>query len=78
MRKTPDPISKKRQKIKLEMDTWRESIKVAENRLQLDPKTAAEVAQQVAFGKARLLECRQQMAELRSKGTRKFWQRSET
>ena len=62
-RKTPDSVSKTRQKLKQEMDVWKAGIK------------RAETPQQVAFGKAQLLECRRQMAALKSKGTKKFWQR---
>ena len=63
MKKTPDSISKSRQKLKLEIDTWKAGIK------------RAETPEQIAFGKARLVECRQQMAALKSKGMKKFWQR---
>ena len=75
MRKTPDSISRARQKLKREMDTWRAGIKEAESSLQLDAGARAKVTQQVEFGKARLAECRQRMATLKSKGTKKFWQR---
>jgi len=62
-RKTPDSVSKIRQKLKQEMDIWKAGIK------------RAETPQQVAFGKARLIDCKQQMAALKCKGMRKFWQR---
>ena len=76
MRKTPGSISKARQKLKQEIDTWKAGIKRAETSLQLDAEARARVSQQVAFGKARLIECRQQLAALKSKGMKKFWQRS--
>jgi hypothetical protein len=62
-RKTPDSVSKTRQKLKQEIDTWKAGIK------------RAETPEQVAFGKARLVECRHQMDALKSQGMRKFWQK---
>lgn len=71
-RKTPDSVSKARQKLKQEMDIWKVGIKRAET----DPQLSAEVrAKQIAFGSDHLVECRQQMAALKGKGTKKFWQK---
>jgi hypothetical protein len=78
MKRTPESVSKARQKLKNEIDTWKARIREAENSLQLDPAARAAVALRVSYGKARLVECKQQMAALKNKGMRKFWQKVRT
>lgn len=73
MRKTPETVSRERQKIKQEMDKWRAGLAATMYTIQLDSATRDKVAQQVAFGNAQLLECKKKMAALRSKGKRVFW-----
>jgi hypothetical protein len=73
MRKTPDAVSRERQKIQQEMEKWRAGIASAVGSFQLDSASRLKVEQQVAFGNAQLLECKKKMAALRSKGMRVFW-----
>ena len=64
LRKTPDSVSRARQKIKKEMEVWVSSI-----------KRAGASPQQIEFAKGQLGECGRQMSALRVKGKKKFWQR---
>ena len=62
MRRTPEKVSRERQKLAREIAEWEKSIKVT-----------GRTSQQVAFGESQLAFCRKQMTKLRWAGKRKFW-----
>jgi hypothetical protein len=59
MQRTPDRVSKARQKLSREMAIWRAAIKTTK-----DP-------QKIAFGEAQLARCKREMRALG--GKRRFW-----
>ncbi len=75
MRRTPEIVSKKRQKIKQDIELWEKSIAEAARTLQLTASDRLKVAQQISYGQAQLIECRKRLNALRKKGKRKFWQK---
>ena len=73
MRKTPDSVSKERQRIGQEIATWEAGISDSRRSLQLDFASRASASQKVAFCEEQLKECRKRLRALRGKYKKRFW-----
>jgi hypothetical protein len=67
MKKTPDNVSKERQKIGQEMAVWK--ARIWDSHLG-EP---SEVAQKIAFCEEQLKECRKRLRALSRKSKKTFW-----
>jgi hypothetical protein len=68
MKKTPDEVSKTRQKLRQEIKLWQAGIREACLSLGLEDN-----ASKVALCKAQIVECQKKLAETVSKGRKRFW-----
>jgi hypothetical protein len=77
MKRTPEIVSRKRQKIGREIQIWKAAIAEAGRGLALDPTARAAMEQRIAFGRLKLAEALKKMRALNrsNKGKREFWPR---
>jgi len=73
MLRTPDEISRARQKIRQEVNSWRAGIAAARRELALDPAKQDEVERRVDYGQAQVALCAQEMKKLFRNGKKQFW-----
>ena len=71
MKKTPEHISRARQKARETAEIWRAGIAAARRELVLDPAKQAEVERKVAYAQAQIAVAAKELKDLR--GTRQFW-----
>jgi len=76
MKRTPDSISRARQRLGEEIAVWTAGIAAARRQLCLDGTARAEADKKIAFGEAQLKRCRKEMALLTYKSKRRFWPHS--
>lgn len=72
MKKTPDSVSRERQRVGRETAGWESKIKEARASLQITPASRVQAQQQSIYYQEQLKECRKRMAVLRHKG-RQMW-----
>lgn len=65
--KTPEDVSKARQKIRNQADKWRAEVAAArrELALALDPAKQSEVLQRITYGQAQIILCAVEMKKLK-------------
>jgi hypothetical protein len=73
MKRTPDSISKARQKARDLAEVWRAGIAAARRELALDPAARAEVERRVAYAQAQIAVAAKELKDLRRAGRRQFW-----
>jgi hypothetical protein len=73
MKKTPEEVSKLRQKLYQEAEAWRAGIAAARLELELSPTKQAEIAQRLAYGNEQLALCAKEIKKLYRKGKKQFW-----
>jgi hypothetical protein len=70
-RRTPDAISRARQKIRQEMEVWRAAIRAAQ--IALDPSKAEEITKRIEYGQKHVVRLEQAMLILNRKAKAPFW-----
>lgn len=73
MRKTPDAVSRARQRLGAEMAVWRAGIAAAQLDLAAGVNPRAENLSKITFGEAQLTRCKKEMSNLSRLGRRRFW-----
>ena len=73
MRKTPDAVSRARQRLRAEMSTWEAGIAGAQLDMSLGVNPRDENLAKIAFGEAQLSRCRKSMYHLDMQARRRFW-----
>jgi hypothetical protein len=76
MKRTPDSVSKNRQKLAAEIKIWRAGIAAARRGLALDEVAREAMAQRVAFAEAQLVRCKKEMIDLNRGAKKAFWPRT--
>ncbi len=72
MKRTPDTVSKERQKIGREIDAWLAGIRNAECALELGEVSKEETDKKLQYAQEHLLECQKRMRSLNYKGKKPF------
>ena len=75
MKRTPDTVSRARQRLGEEIEVWRAGIAAARRDIVLGVNPRAENLAKIAFGEAELKKCQQALHKLRKNGKRVFWPR---
>ena len=73
MRKTPETVSRARQRLGAEIEVWRAGIAAARRDISLDVNTPAENLAKVKFGNGQIALCKKELAKLSHKGKPRFW-----
>ena len=73
MRKTPEPVSQARQRLRAEMEVWRAGIAAARRDDARGVNTPAENAAKITFGEKELKRCTKEMGKLCRKAKKQFW-----
>lgn len=73
MRKTPEDVSKARQRIREQADQWRAGIAAARRELALDPAKQAAIALSIIYGQSQIALLAAEMKKLYRHGKRPFW-----
>lgn len=73
MKRTPNSVSRARQKLRTEMEVWKAGIAAARREMCLDGAVRAMADQKVSFGEAQLKRCKKEIAKLGRKGKPRFW-----
>jgi predicted nucleic acid-binding Zn-ribbon protein len=71
MRKTPDSISKAKQRLGLEKKKWQEELNRLQSTLQLDEHSVFEVTERVKYCKEQVYKLNTEIAKF--KGKKQFW-----
>ena len=66
MKRTPDGVSKARQKLRQEIEVWRRAIRAVKSGLP-------DAAKKTAFGEAQIKQCEKALRVLRRKAVQPFW-----
>jgi len=73
MKKTPESISKARQKARELAEVWRAGIAAARRELVLAPGQEAEIMRRIDYAHAKIAEQAKELKALRRKGKKPFW-----
>lgn len=75
MKRTPDTVSRARQRLGAEMEVWKAGIAAARRDIVLGVNPRAENLLKISFGELQLTRCRKAMVVLNKKSKGRFWKR---
>ncbi len=73
MRKTPETVSRARQRLGAEIEVWRAGIAAARRDDARGVNTPAENAAKITFGEKELKRCSKELRLLLRKAKKQFW-----